>query len=741
MLEWVNAVRANPTAEMQRLGIGLNDNLPAGTITPTPKQPLAFNGQIIAAARSHSAWMLASNTFSHTGVNGSRAIDRISSAGYPFIAPYLWGENISWRGTTGTLDINETTRQNHDGLMRSASHRVNLMSDRAEEAGFGILQGKFVSGYSFNANMVTQNFAQSVGSPAPDVPLVTGVAYRDLNKNGSYDPGEGIPGVTITTSVGSHYTTTSTSGGYAVPVIGNGSTTIVVAAQGSSIPASERSVEWTGKLNVKVDFVIHPEAPPPVVITDTDKDGIADDMDLVDSFAPKSPIHANTRWEWSVLPTVAGATRFEVSGLPAGLKLEATKGIISGIPSKPGIYTIKVRALHGKTWGEWQSVSLEVRAWPVHATGSFVALVGRESTLNQSFGGLLQATTTSLGQLTGSLRLGTQTFTFRSQLTGDPGENPTTTITLPRRGLPSLVLSLSWNEENGVTGLLADGTVSTTLAGWKKTRDAKSNPAPIELRGQFNPVLPLVSNEADTRPVPQGNGWAILRIDAAGIATFFGKTSEGARFTSALPVGPNGEIALWSMPEKSPSSLMGQAEISSNRLDGSVGWVKLPQTGRSWPQGFGTAEKPVQLALKGALYTAPAPGTALTAWGLPAEYPNALVMNGNVSPFSFAVNPNGAFAVARPGSADNLNFAKIYFNSRDWLVTGSWVVTETDPNNATGKIHRTASFESVILSREDVAAGAFTNGFHLVPALPVAGQNANATMMISERTSLVSNTL
>lgn len=469
---------------------------------------------------------------------------------------------------------------------------------------------------------------------------------------------------------------------------------------------------------------------------DSDQDGIPDGMDLVDFSAPKPLVHANTTWEWAPPSALSGVTRFQATGLPPGVKFNALTGGLSGIPTRPGTFAIALRALHGTTWGQWQELTLEVRAWPAHSTGGFVALLGRESTLNQSLGGLLQVSTTSLGQLTGSLRLGGQSVTLRSKLAGAPGENPTSSITLPRRGLAPLLLSLTWDPEDGLTGSLSDGTTSSPLAGWKRTWDARANPAPLGLRGQFNAVLPLVSNDADARPVPQGSGWTILRIDAAGIATFTGKTAEGARFTSALPVGPDGAIALWSMPANSPSSLMGQAEIAGNRLDGSLGWVKLPRAGRSWPQGFGTATEPVRLSIKGARYTQPAPGTALTAWGLPATYPNALVATLDGTAFSFAVNPNGFVSVAKAGTTGNPNFAKIFISLRDGLIAGSWVIPGIDPNNPAKKLYRTATFETLILPREDVVAGAFACGFQLVPDLPVAGQKANTSLMVSENACL-----
>lgn len=72
-LELVNRARSDPGAEAARLGIDLNAGLVAGTIADSPKQPLAPNRFLIDSAREHSAWMLETDTFSHTGEGGSSA--------------------------------------------------------------------------------------------------------------------------------------------------------------------------------------------------------------------------------------------------------------------------------------------------------------------------------------------------------------------------------------------------------------------------------------------------------------------------------------------------------------------------------------------------------------------------------------------------------------------------------------------------------------------------------------------
>ena len=87
LLELVNRGRANPTAEAARYGIDLNEGLAPGTISSDPKQPLALNLNLIDAARGHSQWMLDNDVFSHTGAGGSSPGDRMTAAGYDFLAP------------------------------------------------------------------------------------------------------------------------------------------------------------------------------------------------------------------------------------------------------------------------------------------------------------------------------------------------------------------------------------------------------------------------------------------------------------------------------------------------------------------------------------------------------------------------------------------------------------------------------------------------------------------------------
>ncbi len=221
MLELLNRDRANPNAAAARNSIDLNAGLASGTISTAAKQPLAFNFNLIDAARGHSQWMLDNNTFSHAGAGGNTSQRRMANAGYDFSGQWRSGENLAYNGTTGNVDIVSTLSAQNDGLFVSEGHRTNALGSSFSEIGIGALTGIFTgqdsSGTSrdFNALMTTQNFAHTDASSA----FLTGVAFNDaVIDDDFYTVGEGLSGISIsavrTDNAQSFSTTTYGSGGY-----------------------------------------------------------------------------------------------------------------------------------------------------------------------------------------------------------------------------------------------------------------------------------------------------------------------------------------------------------------------------------------------------------------------------------------------------------------------------------------------------------------------------------------------
>jgi serralysin len=110
---------------------------------------LTVDGELLTAAHNHDAWMDSTDTFSHTGVNGSSPGDRMAAAGY---GAQGWGENIAY--ASGTLS-ETTVRQLHTNLMNSPGHYANIVRTSFEEVGIGLKAGT-INGY--NVVFVTQAF-------------------------------------------------------------------------------------------------------------------------------------------------------------------------------------------------------------------------------------------------------------------------------------------------------------------------------------------------------------------------------------------------------------------------------------------------------------------------------------------------------------------------------------------------------------------------------------------------------
>ena len=261
MLELINRARANPAAEGLRLRATADPdvlsaygffNVDLGKLVADfagypSRPPLAFNASLITAARGHSQDMAARDFQDHTGSNGLDPFQRMNNAGYTG-----WnaaGENI--------YAYSKSVFFGHAGLnvdwgVSSLGHRMNIMNFSATEPVYGEIGVGIVTETSQSTKVgplvVTEDFGRRSGQF-----FVVGVIYQDKNQDGFYSIGEGIGGVTVTTSQG-NFAQTSSSGGYAIPLAG-GSGSISVRAEGAALGAGQEFSVALAGTNVKVDFV------------------------------------------------------------------------------------------------------------------------------------------------------------------------------------------------------------------------------------------------------------------------------------------------------------------------------------------------------------------------------------------------------------------------------------------------------------------------------------------------------
>lgn len=262
-LELVNRARLDPLNEAARLmadpavsqdtrdkldlgPAGLNRGLPAGTVSGLPLQPLAPNGLLRDAAAGHSDWMLDANVFSHVGEGGSSVPQRIAAAGYVVVAPGGTGENLSWRGTTGSMNMDAAVIGHHAGLFASDGHRRNTLTDWFRETGVAQLRGEYThsNGTTYDSSMLTQKFAASGAGV-----FLTGVAYADADGDGFYSIGEGQAGVTIAAQ--GLATLSAPAGGYALGLVAAANVAVTLTWGAVDIGAV---VDLAGG-NVKLDLV------------------------------------------------------------------------------------------------------------------------------------------------------------------------------------------------------------------------------------------------------------------------------------------------------------------------------------------------------------------------------------------------------------------------------------------------------------------------------------------------------
>ncbi|HTF85660.1 MAG TPA: CAP domain-containing protein [Cellvibrio sp.] len=247
VLELVNRARFDPEAEAERHAIDLNEDNNGTPISPARKPPLAFNLELIEAARVHSEWMLDADVFSHTGEGGSSPTQRMDEAGYTFSGAWSSGENIAWRGNSGdNIDLTLAAYEHHEGLFKSVGHRLNILSTDFREIGIGHKDGYFFAdGTNWRASMLTENFARS-GSGY----FLTGVVYEDVDGDDLYSVNEGLSGITITVDGSSH--AVFETGAYTVP-LANGVYDITVSGDALGSPVNY-TIEVDGA-NVKFDVI------------------------------------------------------------------------------------------------------------------------------------------------------------------------------------------------------------------------------------------------------------------------------------------------------------------------------------------------------------------------------------------------------------------------------------------------------------------------------------------------------
>jgi uncharacterized protein YkwD len=304
-LEVMNLVRTNPAAgaawveqnadaqvraNLVQYNVDLNQ-VKAAIAGAQPRQPLAWNPRLAAAAQAHSEDMARNRFQSHTGSDGSNPETRMDRAG---VTDRLRASENAFAYAESVDNAMEAFLI--DWGVPDAGHRRNVLDsdvadDQASSAEVGIGTARSTT-LGASKLVMTQDFARRRGAKAQ----LVGVVYDDRDGNGRFSLNEGVGDATIDVQNLDNGATarvqTWDAGGYQLPLDpGHYQAT---ARIGGRVLGSQRFS--IGRANAKADFRLN-DVPPPVAAPTVPPPA-----------APRIEPRATVMVEAATAPTVASQT-------------------------------------------------------------------------------------------------------------------------------------------------------------------------------------------------------------------------------------------------------------------------------------------------------------------------------------------------------------------------------------------------------------------------------------------------
>jgi hypothetical protein len=279
-------------------------------------------------------------------------------------------------------------------------------------------------------------------------------------------------------------------------------------------------------------------------------------------------------------PNSYGAT-----GLPAGLALNTSSGLISGTPAASGTFSVKITATNGGGTGSGKLI--------LTVTTDFTKLVGSYDGLGAVGGtdsALFTVSVTDNGSFTAKLAVANASYPFKGTFTTYGAFTGGFSI-----GGAFLYVSLTTDPSlPAVTGSI---NVETTTSANTYTVDSlllgkfTATTLPAGLAGNYTVVFPAVSG---TDPaVPHAPGYGKLSVSTTGALHLTGKLGDGTALSARSQL--HADKQTWSLFEplykgKAPGSIAGLItfeNLANSDADGGVDWIKPAQsTGAFYPAGF-----------------------------------------------------------------------------------------------------------------------------------------------------------
>jgi uncharacterized protein YkwD len=201
LLHLINQAREKPLTVAASLGIDsdqlLADLPELAEVLTKGLQPLGLNQNLQRTARLHSQEMVDDRYFDHDSPDGKSFEERIRESGYDpmMMGESLWIEPIDKQAALEDSAQTIFERMFLAELDRSYTGQRNILNPDFSEVGIGLGElNPEPDEYFDHSFLVTCDF----GSPSTPAGLyLMGLIYTDIDGDGQYTPGEGIPGMDI----------------------------------------------------------------------------------------------------------------------------------------------------------------------------------------------------------------------------------------------------------------------------------------------------------------------------------------------------------------------------------------------------------------------------------------------------------------------------------------------------------------------------------------------------------------
>ncbi|MBL9143122.1 MAG: cadherin-like domain-containing protein [Verrucomicrobiaceae bacterium] len=444
------------------------------------------------------------------------------------------------------------------------------------------------------------------------------------------------------------------------------------------------------------------------------------------------------------------ATLSVTGTLPPGLKFYPASGVVAGVPTQAGSWTVTFKAVNAALpAGTTEPFTFTIAALPDGVAGAYAALVERSSRVNADLGARVTCNITPAGALTGSLTVDGAALPFSGTI--NPAFDPANSAAggffeVKRVGKPSYFLRLLINDPGVIAGSMFVDLISSAAISGHRLATAP-NLVPFATR-----YVSTISLEAGSEGPgkPEGTGYLTMVSSTAGVVTLGGKLQDGTAITGSTVLGvhptasSSAEVlvhvplytgtgsfeAVIDLTPAAPDPIGVQSTAST--------WLKKPQplTTRPYRSGFA-----VSTTVTGWQWKTPATGTNVL--GIAAA-PDNVELNISGGEVEFAQQFGALNRTFAMSNANACTFGAAALNPTNLVLTitpttgqftGSFKLTDPDGYLPSKTIIRTVNFEGVIVPGVN---GPFGSGFFLLsklqadadhPALPA--NPATATSQLS----------